>query len=130
MPKKKCNYCGIFYPEDAFGVALTTSMKVYRRRKCQNCYRLTKQALIQRYLKWINEYKARRGCGRCGITDPRVLDFHHKKGEDKLFSIGGFRRAVGFDRIKKEVEKCEVFCANCHRIAHDEDRAHKKKNGA
>ncbi|MDP2655615.1 MAG: hypothetical protein Q8P17_03730 [bacterium] len=130
MTKKKCDYCGVFYPEDTFGVALTTSTKIYRRRKCPDCYRLTKQALIQRYLKWINEYKTQSGCGRCGITDPRVLDFHHKKGEDKLFSIGGFRRAVGFDRIKKEVEKCEVLCANCHRIAHDEDRSHKKRNGA
>ncbi|MDP2655859.1 MAG: hypothetical protein Q8P17_05120 [bacterium] len=127
MPKKKCVYCGILYPEDAFGVALTTPTKVYRRRKCRHCYRLTKQSLIQRYLKWINEYKIRSGCVRCKITDPRVLDFHHKKGEDKLFSVGGFRRAVGFDRIKKEVEKCEVVCANCHRILHDEMR---KKTGA
>lgn len=130
MPKKKCVYCGVSYPEDAFGVALTTSTKVYRRRKCPHCYRLTKQTLIQRYFQWLNEYKIKRGCSRCGITDPRVLDFHHKKGEDKLFTIGGFRRAVGFERIKNEVAKCEVLCANCHRITHEEDRVSKKKNGA
>ncbi|MFA7302645.1 MAG: hypothetical protein WC030_02755, partial [Candidatus Paceibacterota bacterium] len=107
-PLKRCEYCQKFYPEDAFGVALTTPSKVYRRRKCRHCYRTTKQILIQRHFEWINEYKQALGCHRCGITDPRVLDFHHKKGEDKLFSVGGFRRAVGFDRIKKEVEKCEV----------------------
>lgn len=120
--KIQCRYCEKFFLEDAFGVAVTTSSKVYRRRKCRDCYRLMKQSLIQKYLQWINENKQKLGCGRCGITDPRVLDFHHKKCEDKLFTIGGFRRAVGFDRIKKEVEKCEVLCANCHRITHEENR--------
>ena len=130
MPKKKCTYCGVFYPEDAFGVALTTPTKVYRRRKCRNCYRLTKQALIQKHYLWLNEYKKQRGCSRCGITDPRVLDFHHKKGEDKLFTVSGVRREVGSDHLKKEIEKCEVICANCHRIVHDEIRTNGKKSGA
>lgn len=129
MGEKKCDYCGISFPEDNFGVALTTSTKIYRRRKCRDCYRMTKQALIQQYFQWINEYKKDRGCNRCGIADPRVLDFHHKKGEDKLFTVGGFRRSVGFDRIKAEVEKCEIVCANCHRILHDEIRTSRKKPG-
>ena len=130
MLKKKCYYCGILYPEDAFGVALTTPTKVYRRRKCRDCYRLTKQALIQKHYLWLNEYKQQKGCHRCGITDPRVLDFHHEKGEDKLFTISGARRAIGSDRLKKEIEKCVVVCANCHRILHDELRENKKKTGA
>ncbi len=111
-----------YFPEDAFGVAKTTPIKVFRRRKCRDCYRETKQLLIERYFQWLNEYKTARGCGRCRITDPRVLDFHHKKDHNKLFSVGGFRRAVGFDRIKEEVRKCEIVCANCHRILHDELR--------
>lgn len=129
--KKRCEYCKEFYSEDSFGVALTTAKKVYRRRKCRFCYRSTKQVLIQRYHKWLNEHKQQKGCTRCKITDPRVLDFHHKNDKDKLFTVGGFRRAVGFDRIKKEVEKCEVVCANCHRILHDEMRkSGDGKNGA
>lgn len=128
--KKLCEYCGNIYPEDYFGVAVTTSTKIYRRRKCRNCYRLTKQTLVQTYFQWLNEYKREHGCSRCRIADPRVLDFHHKKGEDKLFTVGGFRRAVGFDRIKREVEKCEVVCANCHRIVHSEIRASEEKTGA
>jgi len=122
MENKKCNYCGNFFPENHFGVALTTSTKVYRRRKCRNCYRLTKKALIEKHYLWLHEYKRQRGCYRCGIRDPRVLDFHHKEGENKLFGIGGFRREVGFGKLKEEIEKCEVVCANCHRILHDEER--------
>jgi len=78
--------------------------------------------LIQRYLQWLNNYKKQRGCGRCGTTDPRVLDFHHKDGKNKEFTVGAFRRVVGLDRIKEEIEKCEIVCANCHRILHDEMR--------
>ena len=127
MELKECKYCNGSFPEDAFGVALTTLTKVYRRRKCRDCYRTTKQVLISRYFKWINQRKEEKGCKRCGVTDPRVLDFHHKNGEDKLFGDGGFRRAVGFEQIQKEVEKCEVVCANCHRILHDEERTEKKR---
>lgn len=126
MSEKKCDYCGISYPEDFFGVALTTPTKIYRRRKCRNCYRLTKKALIQKQYAWLNDYKKRCGCSRCGVTDPRVLDFHHEKGEDKLFTISGTRREAGSERIMKEIEKCVVLCANCHRITHDEAR---KKGG-
>ncbi len=127
---KKCLYCNKFYAPDRFGVALTTSQKVYRRQKCSNCYRETKQKLIQKHLSWINDYKKEKGCTRCGNIDPRVLDFHHRNGKDKLFGLGTFRRAVGFERIKKEVEKCEIVCANCHRILHYEMRQENTKNGA
>ena len=124
--EKQCKYCGKFFPEDSFGVAVSKSDRVYRRRKCRDCYRITKQTLINRYFDWINKQKEERGCKRCGIKDPRVLDFHHRDEKEKLFSVGGFRRAVGFEQIQKEVQKCEVVCANCHRIVHDEQRKEKR----
>lgn len=119
--KKRCNYCHKTYPETYFGIALTTTTKTFRRRKCRYCYRDTKQILIQRYQNWLNNHKSRAGCAKCGIQDPRVLDFHHTDRTNKEFSIGTFRRAVGFKRIQTEVEKCEILCANCHRILHDEE---------
>lgn len=127
---KQCAYCKKFHPEDAFGVALTTSAKVYRRRKCRDCYRATKYALNVRHYEWLANYKQDRGCYRCGVKDPRVLDFHHRDKKDKLFGIGGFRREVGFRKLNEEIEKCEVVCSNCHRILHDETRRENQKNGA
>ena len=128
---KLCKYCGESYPEDYFGVALTTKSKVYRRRKCRDCYRETKQDLIDRHYKWLSDYKQERGCCRCEIKDPRVLDFHHRDKQDKLFGIGGFRREVGFQRLKDEIAKCVIVCANCHRILHDEERKDRDmKSGA
>jgi hypothetical protein len=71
----------------------------------------------------IQQQKVGRVCMRCGISDPRVLDFHHadKNGKD-----GGIASAVGKNwgvkRILDEIAKCEVLCANCHRILHWEER--------
>jgi hypothetical protein len=45
---------------------------------------------------------------------PYVMDFDHVKGTKK-FSIGS-EKTHALDTIKKEIEKCEVVCSNCHRI--------------
>ena len=53
----------------------------------------------------------------CGGSFPPVcMDFDHVRGE-KLFNIGSEARGgVGWERILAEVAKCELVCANCHRI--------------
>jgi hypothetical protein len=61
----------------------------------------------------------RGGCIRCGFKGyPAALDFHHPNG-DKEFSIG---KAVNECRLPAlvvaEIAKCELLCANCHRIEH------------
>ena len=118
---QQCKYCGKLCSTTAFGVALTTPQKVFRRRKCRDCYRETKRALVNRHYKWLSDYKRNVGCTRCGIRDPRVLDFHHRDKKDKMFCIGGLRREVGFQKLLDEIKKCEVVCANCHRILHAEE---------
>lgn len=64
----------------------------------------------------IKESKSR-PCADCGIQYPwYVMDFDHRHGEKK-FNIGK-ARGVGFNVLKSEIEKCEVVCANCHRLRH------------
>lgn len=59
----------------------------------------------------------------CGLDDFRVLDFHHRNPLEKSFEIstkatGGW----GIKTLLKEIEKCDVLCANCHRIHTYEER--------
>ena len=63
----------------------------------------------------IAEYKLKAGCIDCGYnTHQAALDFDHIQGEKK-FTIGGsYTRS--WDSILKEINKCEVRCANCHRV--------------
>ena len=117
--EKLCKYCNKYYPDLDFGVALSTEKKVYRRLKCRFCYNNAKQLVRDKYQKWINDYKRKFGCHWCGIKDERVLEFHHTNPKNKEFSIGHANyNHFGLDRIKKEIEKCAVICANCHRIIH------------
>lgn len=57
-------------------------------------------------------------CSDCGIFDPRVLEFDHLPEFEKKFDIA---RAVSgstrsWNSILNEINKCEIVCANCHRI--------------
>ena len=45
---------------------------------------------------------------------PECMDFDHVRGE-KLSQVGAMR-SWAIVKILKEVAKCEVVCANCHRI--------------
>lgn len=55
-------------------------------------------------------------CGFEGIKYPEVLDFDHIN-DSKKFNISEFKRhTLGFNVVKKEIEKCEIVCSNCHRI--------------
>lgn len=64
-----------------------------------------------------NRYKAYKGCNKCGIKNPIILDFHHIK--EKSFNVAtGIAHDYKRERIKNEIRKCIVLCANCHRIIH------------
>jgi len=42
------------------------------------------------------------------------MDFDHLGGKEALISKLVFQS--GIERLEKELAKCEVVCANCHRI--------------
>lgn len=43
------------------------------------------------------------------------MDFDHCRGK-KLSNINAMvRNGVSFDTLKKEIDKCDLVCANCHR---------------
>jgi len=122
--EKLCKYCGKTYPITDYGVSKTIGSKVYRRHKCRQCYRNTKNVLKSKRRSIIDERKAMLGCERCGIRDVRVLEFHHRDSKTKEFAIADyFYHQYGFERLERELEKCSVLCANCHRILHFEVRS-------
>jgi hypothetical protein len=70
----------------------------------------------KRLRAFIEGYKATHPCVNCGESDPLVLEFHHrdqglKKKDVANIATGNWSIAV----LKKEIEKCDVLCANCHR---------------
>lgn len=73
--------------------------------------------------KRVNDYKLSRGCSVCGYNKcASALDFHHK-GDDKEFTVArGYNNNMNFEKVKKEMDKCDILCANCHRELHEKER--------
>lgn len=70
---------------------------------------------------YIEEYKSKRSCIKCGENHIACLDFHHINPENKSFTIA-LGKTKGIKAIKKEIEKCELLCANCHRKLHYDNK--------
>lgn len=63
--------------------------------------------------EFISNYKINKGCVDCGYNKhPSALDFDHVEGVKDLNVC--FSKSI--TQAKREIEKCEVVCANCHRI--------------
>ena len=63
---------------------------------------------------FIIAYKDNKECLDCGVSYRYwQLDFDHLR--DKDFTIGRDARDKSLDTIMKEIEKCDLVCANCHR---------------
>lgn len=62
----------------------------------------------------LGQYLSNKKCKDCGTDDIRVLEFDHLK--DKKFNISGSVYKYTWKKILKEIEKCDIVCANCHRI--------------
>ncbi|MCC6639414.1 hypothetical protein IT409_02550 [Candidatus Falkowbacteria bacterium] len=64
------------------------------------------------------EYKGNK-CQICGYEKcPQALDFHHLNSNEKLFSIGAKGYTRKWESVQKELDKCILLCANCHREVH------------
>lgn len=67
--------------------------------------------------KKLLEYLSLHPCIDCGERNPVVLEFDHvKKGKTGNISYMLGRLRCSWPTVVKEIEKCEVRCANCHRI--------------
>lgn len=48
---------------------------------------------------------------------PVALDFHHLDPTEKDKNVGDLM-SFSTQKLKEEIRKCVVLCANCHRMVH------------
>ena len=89
---------------------------VYKRKYADRRQYLIKAvAKRRRKIKLMSiEYKGGK-CQICGYSKyPGALDLHHINGK-KSFGISDKGYTRSWERTKKELDKCILVCANCHR---------------
>ena len=58
-------------------------------------------------------------CIKCGYNKCiGSMVFHHKDPTQKDFGIGKKGVSCAWETLKKELDKCELYCANCHNELH------------
>ena len=78
-----------------------------------------KKELYYQISKYVNDYKLSKGCKQCEYKDnPYALQFHHVNPNTKTKPVSYWFRTSWkqLEKMKKEIKKCIVLCANCHLI--------------
>lgn len=73
-----------------------------------------------KWRKWLIDLKSTLKCEKCGYNkSPAALDFHHIDPNTKSFSINHVGcNGKSKEEIEIEINKCVVWCSNCHREHH------------
>lgn len=87
-----------------------------RSSKSKADKQIKQRARIVSVQQFVWDYLKEHPCGHCGETDPVVLEFNHIDPSTKTHDVSNMA-VLGYSlkRIKDEIAKCEVLCANCHR---------------
>jgi hypothetical protein len=69
--------------------------------------------------EWFHELKKDLKCSRCSFDHVAALHFHHIDETQKAYTVSEMiGMGLSKETILREIEKCEVLCANCHAIEH------------
>lgn len=97
------------------------------RVKCDKCIKNIRASEVKkRAVKYLGGK-----CTDCGYDEYHIaFDFDHIKPREKSYKISG--KAISLFRwkeLKKELNKCQLRCSNCHRIRHylEENGLERKK---
>ena len=108
----RCNVCHNKWYREYF------SKPDNRKKQIKRVEHINKRQ-IEEARKYVLDFLNRNPCVDCGEKNPIVLEFDHRKGVEKVFIISSAlstKSYITLDLVKTEIEKCDIRCANCHRI--------------
>jgi hypothetical protein len=110
-----CIECNKAYQKEKYE---SSALEIIRLRSSNKLIRISKR-------KFVTQQKDN-PCADCGHRFPAVsMDFDHVRGT-KLFNISESVHKKSIDEIAEEMAKCDLVCANCHRVR-TQQRARGKK---
>jgi hypothetical protein len=81
-------------------------------------YRHSQLKHYYRNKRYADELKSQSCCKQCGESHLACLEFHHRNPDEKDREITKAVSDFGFERLKREIAKCDIVCANCHAKLH------------
>ena len=98
---------------------------VVRKRAEKRSYKDRREyliAVVRKRRKMIRgmAIKYKGGCCQvCGYNRcQEALELHHLDSSQKEFNISQYGHSRSWERVKRELDKCVLVCANCHRELH------------
>ena len=105
--------------QDRYRAKLGPEVFGERSREATRKHRREKLLKVKLHLQGILGGK----CQKCGIDDHRVLHFDHIDPMKKTMLVSQSYR-LPLPQLEKEIENCQLLCANCHMIRTWESGGH------
>jgi len=103
---------------DKYGRTKVLRKAEYERRKKKHGVKHLRRLSVEAYKhrqKWAEGLK-NRPCSDCKRRfPPECMDWDHVRGR-KLFTLGNKGYSFSKQRVLLEIAKCDLVCANCHKI--------------
>lgn len=127
MALKRCSKCNYEKDEVEFSRRRKDGPRLNQCKACVKAYQAAhyhtnKQQYFDRnasYRKKVAELvKAmkQKPCADCGQSyPPWVMNFDHREEEIKFNDVSRLTGNSSLGIVLREIEKCDVVCANCHR---------------
>jgi len=130
---KKCSSCKKILDVSRFNwkfrnIKRATYCKICSRKYIKAHYHQNRKYYLEKAKKrniivrkliheYIDSYLKNHPCVDCGESNTIVLEFDHIKKDTKDDNVASImKRQLTLRKLEAEVLKCEVRCANCHRI--------------
>ena len=116
-----CRYRGKYREKYSKCSACKKEYKHTQLKKGKFCNTCVSKIRRQKYKIMAVDHKGGK-CEQCGYStnseNYAAFEFHHHN-EDKETAVGRILNRK-WEIIKKEVDKCQLLCSNCHRIIHSD----------
>ena len=129
--QRTCTGCAESKPASEFSIKNKSTGR--QATRCLTCvaaasrehYRRNREAYLVRArsrTRWSNlkrsyrlEYLITHPCVDCGESDPLLLEFDHRAGEEKVNDVSRLIWERKWADVAMEIAKCDVRCVACHR---------------
>lgn len=114
LGEKLCKRCNSIKPSEEFYLKKSRNGLTAYCKVCTNLQTMERQ---RRLKAEAIQYKGGK-CIYCGYHKcSAALEFHHRDPQGKDFTISNCK-CTSFEKIRCELDKCDLVCSNCHREIH------------